>query len=250
MGGRLDDRRVPSQSEAHLAAELDHSGEELPFPPEIAALLDSPAYSPPDLAWDAFLNAFGDILLKTAKYAHRRHAASIDAHDAAMDAYAYILEKLREDDFRRLRAFSGDDEAALSRWLVVVARRLCTDFWRHRYGRARPSTPELDRDIRRRLVDEIWEARPSSDFARPGALDPEWKLRYGERRKALETSVGELEPQDQLLLALRFENGLSAQRISDLMDFPTPFHVYRRLNRLLKALKKRLEGIGVDEPNP
>jgi hypothetical protein len=49
---------------------------------------------------------------------------------------------------------------------------------------------------------------------------------------------------------LRFEDGLSAQRISGLMGFPTPFHVYRRLNRVLTDLRKGLEGMGIFEPNP
>jgi RNA polymerase sigma factor (sigma-70 family) len=167
-----------------------------------------------------------------------------------MDAYAYIIERLRHDDFRRLRGFSGGDKEALCRWLVVVARRLCTDFWRQRYGRVRLSTPELDRDTRRRLVDEIWDAREPSELPASRALDPEWKLRQGERREALESAIGELEPQDQLLLGFRFENGLSARQIADLMGFPTPFHVYRHLKRLLKALRTKLESMGIDDSTP
>ncbi|NNM06582.1 MAG: sigma-70 family RNA polymerase sigma factor [Gemmatimonadetes bacterium] len=228
----------------------DSGGEEVVFPPVIAVLLDCPGDCPPDQAWDAFLSTFGDILLRTAAYAHRRHAASTDAHDASMDAYAFILEKLRQDDYRRLRGFSGGDEAALSRWLVVVARRLCTDFWRHRYGRARPSTPELERDTRRRLVDEIWDPRDSSELPTPKTSDPEWELRHRERSEALETALGGLAPTDNLLLAYRFEDDLSARRISELMGFPTPFHVYRQLNRVLKAMRDKLEGMGFADPDP
>jgi RNA polymerase sigma factor (sigma-70 family) len=167
-----------------------------------------------------------------------------------MDAYTYVIERLRHDDFRRLRAFAGGDKAALSRWLVVVARRLCTDFWRHRYGRVRPSTTELDRDTRRRLADEVWDSREPSEFPAPKGSNPEWKLRHGERREALDSALRELEPEEQLLLAYRFEEGLSARRIGDLMDFPTPFHVYRQVNRVLKTLRRRLEGMGIDGADP
>ena len=250
MGGRLDDRVVPPLSEAHLAAQDDSSGGISTFPQEIAALLGVSANSPPDLAWDSFLGSFGHLLLRTAAYAHRKHPASPDAHDASMDAYAFILEKLGQDNFRRLRAFSGGDETALTRWLVVVARRLCTDFWRHRYGRLRESTPEVDRDTRRQLVDEIWDPRDSSEFPTPKTSDPEWELRFQERRSALEAVIGGLKSRDRLLLAFRFEEDLSARHIAELMDFPTPFHVYRQLNRVLAVLRKELEGRGIGESDP
>jgi RNA polymerase sigma factor (sigma-70 family) len=167
-----------------------------------------------------------------------------------MDAYTFILEKLRQDGFRRLGGFSGGDQEALSRWLVVVARRLCTDFWRHRYGRVRSSTPELHRDVRKRLVDEIWDPRDSSEFPTSKSTDPEWELRDRERREALKAVVDGLEPRAQLLVAYRFEEGLSAREISELMNFPTPFHVYRELNRTFKVMKLRLEEMGVDEADP
>jgi len=250
LGGRLDEHPAPPKSEIPLVTQDDQSDEAEEFPREIAKLLDAPGRAQQDLVWDSFLNSFGDLLLKTAAYSHRRHSSAQGSHDASMDAYAFILEKLRQDDYRRLRRFTGGDREAFSRWLVVVARRLCTDFWRIRYGRARPSTPDLDRDTRRRLVDEIWDPRDSSELPTPKRSDPEWELRYRERREALESALGDLEPKNQLLLAYRFEDGLSARRISELLDFPTPFHVYRQLTRVLQALRDRLEEMGFDDPDP
>jgi RNA polymerase sigma factor (sigma-70 family) len=249
MGGRLDDQGVPPKRRFHLVDAKDGGGD-VAFPREIARLLDSSADAPQDLVWDSFLNSFGDLLLKTAAYSHRRHFSASDSNDATMDAYAFILEKLRQDDLRRLRGFSGGDEAAFSRWLAVVARRLCTDFWRRRYGRVRPTTPRLDRDTRRRLVDEVWDPREPSEFPAGKMSDPEWNLRNEERRDALDSAVKGLEPRDQLLLAFRFEEGLSARQISDLMNFRTPFHVYRRLTRVLAVLRERLEGMGIEDPDP
>ncbi|MEJ2204221.1 MAG: sigma-70 family RNA polymerase sigma factor [Gemmatimonadota bacterium] len=167
-----------------------------------------------------------------------------------MDAYTYILDRLREDDFHRLRAFRGDGEDGLSRWLVVVSRRLCTDLWRNRYGRPRPSTPEDDLDARRRLVDALWEPRQPDELPAGRHLDPERELRHAELRAALESALADLEARDRLLLSYRFEDGLSARRISGLMEFPTPFHVYRRVNTLLKRLRRRLEDMGFDAADP
>jgi RNA polymerase sigma factor (sigma-70 family) len=213
------------------------------FPEKLSQILDMPAGSEPERAWDAFLSSFGDLLLKTAAYAHR-------GHDPAMDAYAFILEKLREDDFRRLRKFSGGDGDAFKRWLVVVARRLCSDLRRQKYGRVRLATPEVDREVRRRLVDEIWDVKEPSELPAGVTADPEWELRLRERRAALKAVVEDLDSRDRLLLAFRFEDGLSARRIAELMDFSTPFHVYRRLNRVLAALREELRSMGVEGPGP
>ncbi len=84
-------------------------------PSQLVLLLRAPDAAQSDNAWDAFLLSYGNLLLRTAQYTHRDH-------DAAMDAYAYVLEHLRQDDFKRLRAFDGDGEDSLLRWLVVVAR--------------------------------------------------------------------------------------------------------------------------------
>jgi DNA-directed RNA polymerase specialized sigma subunit len=66
----------------------------------------------------------------------------------------------------------------------------------------------------------------------------------------LERAVGALEPRDRLLLRLRFDDDLSAREVADIMRFPTPFHVYRRLNKVLEILRHSLEQRGVDGPTP
>src|SRR5204862_509166 len=75
-------------------------------------------------------------------------------HDAAMDGYAHVLERLREHDCRRLRGYAPDGRTKFTTWLVVVARRLCLDFHRHRYGRSDDPAPDAAaaRAARRRLA--------------------------------------------------------------------------------------------------
>jgi hypothetical protein len=52
-----------------------------------------------------------------------------------------------------------------------------------------------------------------------------------------------------LLLALRFEDDLSASRISRMLGLPTPFNVYRRLNVVLRQLRAGLEARGINSVN-
>ena len=68
--------------------------------------------------------------------------------------------------------------------------------------------------------------------------------------EALHNALAELDPPDRLLLKLRFDDGLSAADIADLMRLPTPFHVYRRLTALLDSLRKALRMRGVEGPTP
>jgi RNA polymerase sigma factor (sigma-70 family) len=213
------------------------------LPPELAELLSARDEAAATRAWDAFLSSYGDLILRAARSVNRDH-------DAAMDAFTHVLERLRADEFARLRKFSGGDHDNLSRWIVVVSRRMCMDLHRQRYGRTREHTPERERLARKRLVDELWEKRKPTDLADPRADNPEMALRRGELAQALREALEALSPDEQLLLALRFDNQLSARRIAEILDFPSPFHVYRRLNGLLARVREKLEGRGFTDPDP
>ena len=208
--------------------------------PELIRLLNAPDPPTRDAAWDAFVAAHSRLLLHTARSLNRDH-------DATMDGYAYMLEALRENDYRRLKAYAADGRSKFSTWLVVVARRLCLDFHRQRYGRARATGPDAReaRAARRRLVDLVVEDLDS----RPGpaaAADPHTELLGREDSAALDATLRALPSRDRLLLALRFEEDLSAREIAEVMGFPTPFHVYRRLNTLLGSLRSSLGRRGIE----
>ena len=79
-------------------------------------------------AWAAFLSKHSGLLLHVA-----RSLGGDD--DAAMDRYAFMLDALRRDGCLRLRGYVADGRSQFSTWLIVVARRLCLDEYRHRYGR-------------------------------------------------------------------------------------------------------------------
>ena len=214
------------------------------FPPELAVLLDGSSPAIRERAWPGFLTRYHRLLLKAVT----RFGGD---YDARMDRYRHLIESLVADDFHRLRAYHAQARSSFPAWLTVVARRLCVDFERARYGRggratADPGAARDARQTRRRL-----EALSGNDAALeriPGAeVDPESRLQEAERRTALHAVLAELDPRDRLLLQLRFRDGLAISQIAIVMGFPTVFHVYRRLRPLLDEVRRRLEGRGIHD---
>lgn len=188
-------------------------------------------------AWDRFVTTFTPRLLQVARAVTRDH-------DASMDAYAYTLGQLREDGFRRLLAYQATGGCSFETWLTVVTRRLCFDYHRHKYGRARAEDPQAleEQRMRRRLADLVAAAvEPELASTYP---DPAAVLERAEILEALDTALGQLAPRDRLLLRYRFDDDLSARKIMRLMEFPTVFHVYRRLNALLAQCRISLQKRG------
>jgi RNA polymerase sigma factor (sigma-70 family) len=217
-------------------------------PDELRTLLDADAAASKDHAWSAFVNAHSRIILHTAR-------SMGGDYDAAMDRYAYVLEQLRCDDYRRLRTYVADGRGKFSTWLTVVARRLCLDHQRERYGRVRQGghhghDESERRAIRRKLADLMSEELDPERMGGSPDATPEAELRTRQLADAVSSAVSGLSGRDRLLLALRFQDDLPARQIADVMNFPTPFHVYRRINRVLAALRQALEQRGVDDPTP
>jgi RNA polymerase sigma factor (sigma-70 family) len=204
------------------------------FPSELSHLLGATDVAARESAWPAFLNSYSRLLLHVARQVGRDY-------DAAMDAYTYVLEQVRADDYRRLRAYTADGRCKFTTWLVVVARRLCLDYLRHRYGRARDNgdTEGSSRAGRKRLEDLLAEQVDVTDLP-DTAAGPEAELIASEQSRTLAAGLAGLEPRDRLLLKLRFEDDLSAREIASIVGYATPFHVYRRINTLLASLRARL----------
>lgn len=214
------------------------------LPDDVRALLEADDEAAEAAAWSAFLDSYSRLIL----YIARR---SCSTRDAAMDRYAFVLGQLRQDRYKRLRAYTADDRARFTTWLAVVVRRLCMDFHRRSYGRG-PSGPagsaNTQREARRRLVDLVGEAVDVDTLA--GRDDPEDRLRHGELRDALARAMRELDSRDRLLLAMRFDDGSSARVIAETLDYPSPFHVYRRLKKVLETMRMHLERYGIEGSQP
>lgn len=208
------------------------------LPAELSELLRPGGAADRDGAWAAFLAAHSRLLLSVCRSIGRDH-------DGAMDAYAFLLDQLRSDDFHRLRGYAADGRGKFTTWLVVVARRLCLDLARQRYGRVRERTSAQTTGTRRRLVDLVFEDLDAAGAGSDPPPGPDQQVLDGERASAIATALAALAPRERLLLKLRFDDELPAREIARLMDFPTPFHVYRRVNALLASLRGALERRGL-----
>jgi RNA polymerase sigma factor (sigma-70 family) len=169
-----------------------------------------------------------------------------------MDGYAHVLEDLRSDDCRRLRAYTPREGTRFTTWLVVVTRRLLLDYQRRRYGRPRSEDDgrRAEHAARRRLEDLVAAKLDPERVTAPAASQPDADVRLRELADALRKSIDDLDPSDRLLLALRFEDGRSAREIATILRLPTAFHAYRRISTALAALRKGLVRRGVEGPEP
>jgi len=210
------------------------------LPPELSHLLEASDPETRETAWAAFLKVHSRHIMLVARAVYREY-------DGAMDGYAYLLDELQRDNYRRLRGYAPQPGSKFTTWLTVVARRLFLDQLRQRYGRS-PAGDPADHRMRRNLVDLLTDELDTAALPSDVRQDnPEARLAAAELRRALNAAVGELEPGDRLLISLRFDEDLPAREIGRILSFPTPFHVYRRLNTVLARLKDALRRRGVQE---
>ena len=210
-------------------------------PDVLSRLLAATTPASRDDAWAAFVAAYTRLILHVAR--------SLGGdHDAAMDRYARILEQLRRDDCHRLRAFAADGRSEFSTWLVVVAQRICLDHHRHLYGRGRAMKDAgtgagADHTARRRLVDLVAadvDLDALADAKRPEAADA---IDAADVSVLLDDALATLCPADRLLIKLRFEDDLPMPEIARQLGFPTRFHAYRRLTRVLADLRPAVQRV-------
>lgn len=198
-----------------------------------------------DDAWAQFVSAHSDVVLHACRSVMRDP-------DGAMDGYAFVLESLRGNACQRLRAYAPDGKTKFSTWLLVVSRRLALDYYRHRYGRSRSEdeSRQADQVTRRRLEDLVVEKIDPDQIEDASASAPDARLRREQMGQALRRSLGELTPEDHLLLVLRFRDERPVREIASALALPTVFHVYRRLGVVLARLRNALASRGVEEPEP
>jgi RNA polymerase sigma factor (sigma-70 family) len=214
-------------------------------PQELLDLLQATDAATRDAAWSRFVIRFSPLLLHTARaVAHER--------DRAMDAYAHLLEHLHQDDCRRLRQYAEDPSAQFTTWLVIVARRLCVDFLRQRYGRLESgaSAGTSDRAVRRRLADLVADELDDATPIRDPGVEPDEAAARSDLDSILQRCLAEVPPAHRLLLSMRFEDDLPVREIARILRYPTPFHVYRTLNAVLAELRRALRRRGVHDAQP
>lgn len=210
-------------------------------------LLDANDPSLREAAWTDFVGAYSNLILHVAR--------SVGADpDGTMDHYAYMLDQLSSDDYRRLRRYVADGRSEFTTWLVIVAQRLCRDHDRHRYGRVRIhgnfAAAEDQHAIRRRLVDLIGAEVDLNLVPDGGNNGADHAMSADEVHKALEGALQSLDPSQRLLLKLRFEDDCGMEEIAEMMRLPSRFHAHRQLTYVLQTLKSALERRGIAESAP
>lgn len=211
-------------------------------PSALECLLAPPDDVARDHAWANFLAGCSDLLLRVA-----RVMGGDD--DAVMDRYAFILDALSTDDYRRLRGYVNDGKSSFDTWLAVVARRLCMDEYRGRYGRVQSDSDATAarRTARRNLSDLVGDELGldrlvAHDDARPDAV-----LEQQEWRSAIDAALAKLETEDRVILRLRFEDDVSVPEIALLLGLGSPFALYRRIKRILATVRRSLEAAGIGD---
>jgi RNA polymerase sigma factor (sigma-70 family) len=218
-----------------------------PLPIVVARSLGWSDTAARDAAWGDFVAAHSRLIFHVARgFGGER--------DVIMDRYAYVLDHLRANDFRRIRAFVADGRSEFTTWLVVVAQHACLDHRRQRYGRIRrvddPSGAGDDgRAARRRLADLI-SADVDLASIGDGAGNGEDAVREEELYNALEAAIETLPPRDRLMVKLRFEDDLPMSELSRNLGFANRFQAYRHLADVLKTLRRVLERAGISDTVP
>jgi RNA polymerase sigma factor (sigma-70 family) len=196
-----------------------------------------------EAAWEELISRHTRLLLAVAR-------SFRGGHDEVMERYTYILGKLRESDFHRLRTFDENAGASFSTWLAGAARRLCLDHHRSLYGRQRATLAadrtEESRSFRRSLVHSLGVEIDTELLPDSATLTADAQAVMAERDSLLAAELIRLTPRERLMLALRFEDGLSASRMARTLGLRTPFHVYRQLNSVLARLRAALIARGLD----
>ncbi len=214
--------------------------------PELADLLHASDPTVRDAAWERLVSRHSRLLIHIAGLVMR------DA-DATMDAYAVILERLRHDDYRILRGYVATGSCRFSTWLAVIARRICVDARRQRYGRSRgdaDSERAEHRAARQRLIDLVGVPMNLAEIADGDSHTPEGALREAQLQFRIDAALATLTPVDRLLVKLRFEDDMPAAAIAPILDLPSPFHVYRRLRKVCASLRSTLRDAGIDGSEP
>ena len=220
--------------------------EGVPELPVSLSMLLSSAPSDHAEAWTRFIAEFSPLLLHVARRVGRDR-------DERMDMYTHILDVLQDRDCQRLRCYVPDGSTRFTTWLVVVSRRACLDFLRTRFGRplgAERSTQAASRTARVQLEHLVSGVANVDELPATTASSPDAGIRAAQMNAALRSALAALGPEDRVLLRMRFDDGMSAREIAQLLQLPSQFHVYRKLDTLMEKLKAMLSSRGVEGSSP
>jgi RNA polymerase sigma factor (sigma-70 family) len=152
--------------------------------------------------------------------------------DEKTAVYLQILEKLRENDFERLRRFAF--QSSLSTWLTAVSRTMAIDFLRSKYGR----------DFRLKKIKVLPLANLDGPADTAPDRQPEAAYQNREREEIrgklqaeLETAMKELDAREALLIQLVYFKGFKIRDAGQILKIGS---AYKFLQWTLRKIGNRL----------
>ncbi len=173
--------------------------------------------------WNALVQRFSRYVYFLIQATAKRHGARIDEQEAA-DLHNDFFLALLEDDYRRLRAYKGNNGCSIRSWLRVICIRRTIDSLRKR--RKTVSLNRRDDESPIELID------PSGD-----PLEQLLAQGRTQRRSQLSRLTEQLAPADRLLLELLYVQKLGATEIASTLRIQKGA-VYTRKTRLIKRLRE------------
>jgi RNA polymerase sigma factor (sigma-70 family) len=218
-------------------------------PDELTELLKASAPDESDRRWQRFLAKYSRLILAVC---HKK----LHWEDGAMDGYVFVIDRLRADDFARLRKYSPCPGCKFETWLTTVAGRLCIDCWREHDKIKRPPKGEdanspaaikrkEEQALIRRLVHLLAKDLDVIEPPMSEEASAEDQLVREELVAALAACIAAQAPRERLLIKLRFIDGATAAEVAKLMKFQTQWHVFRAERATLAALRACLASKGI-----
>jgi RNA polymerase sigma factor (sigma-70 family) len=120
----------------------------MPVEPLLESTLSAVASADRQSAWCEFLDRYSGLIYHVVRSFDRDP-------DHSGDCFLFVCEQLAGSDFRRLRKFDLTGRAIFSTWLCAVARNLCLDWHRKKYGRYRVLGSVAQRSAADQLLFEL-----------------------------------------------------------------------------------------------
>ena len=158
----------------------------------------------------AFVALYQRYLPRVYRYVYRRVGNQQDAEDLTASVFTEALESL--EDYREQGSFAG--------WLFTIAHHRVADH--HRQQRERVSLEEVT---------------PALSDSGPG---PEAQALWRDRLERVAQALGELTPDRQEALALRFFGQLSNKEVAQVMgksEAAVKMLIYRAIHQLRRRYK-------------
>ncbi len=170
------------------------------------------------------INAFEHLVER-----YRKMVFAIAARHVPPDDVAEVAQDVFVRAFRSLETFRG--RSAFSHWISSIATRTCYDHMRKLYRSRELPVSQLS-EQHNEWIDGVLSSRSRDEF--------NMKSREREARDLLDWALGQLSPQDRMVLESTHLEGLSVKETAKLLGWSRAnvkvraFRARRKLRRMLK----------------